>query len=99
MVAKTGNSKSPEAVIRVRIIPRASRNMIVGKEGDFLKIKVTAPPLEGKANRALVALLAGELGVAKGKVEIVSGMRSREKRVRICGLSHEEVDEMLEKGR
>ena len=81
--------------IRIRLIPRSSRNEIVGKENDVLKIKLTAPPVEGKANKALVQLLAKKLRVPKRDVEIVSGERSREKIVRVYGLSPGEIDRRL----
>ncbi|MBM4467450.1 MAG: YggU family protein [Chloroflexi bacterium] len=57
----------------VRVVPRASRNEIVGVQGDALKVRLTAPPVEGKANEALVAFLAQRLGVRKSQVEIVAG--------------------------
>jgi uncharacterized protein (TIGR00251 family) len=80
-----------ETIINVRLIPRSSRNEIIGKENDGIKIKLTAPPVDGKANKALVKLLASELGVPKRDIEIVSGERSRKKSIRITGLSLEEV--------
>jgi len=73
--------------ITVKVIPRSSRPGIVGWEGNVLKIKIGAAPVEGLANKALVTLLANELGIAKGRVEIVSGRSSRLKSVRIHGLS------------
>jgi len=57
----------------VRVVPRASRNEIVGVQGDALKVRLTAPSVEGKANEALVAFLAQRLGVRKSQVEIVAG--------------------------
>ena len=83
-------------VIRVKLLPKSSRNQIVGREGDFFKVKVVAPPIEGKANKALVALLAGKLRVPKGAIEIISGKSSRLKSIRIDGLSAEEIVRVLE---
>ena len=81
--------------IQVRLTPKSSRNEVTGREGAFYRIKVTAPPVDGKANEALIGFLAKLLRVAKGKVGIVSGASSRMKRVRIEGLSPEEVSDLL----
>jgi uncharacterized protein (TIGR00251 family) len=81
--------------IRVKVLPRSSKNQIVGQENGTFKAKLTAPPVEGKANKALSDLLTKRLGLPKGNVEIVSGKRSRLKSVRIKGLSIEEVKILL----
>ena len=73
--------------IKVRVLPKSSRTEILGIDGDTYKVKLTAPPVEGKANKALIELVAKRLGIAKGRVEITSGSRSRLKTVRIRGLS------------
>jgi uncharacterized protein (TIGR00251 family) len=77
--------------IKVRVLPKSSRTEIIKIEDDTYKVKLTAPPVEGKANKALIELLARRLRIGKGRVEIVSGGRSRLKTVRIYGLSPEEV--------
>ena len=69
----------------VRVAPRSSRNQIVGVEGGALKIKLTAPPVEGAANAALIDFLAGQLGARKSDVRIESGETSRRKRVSVSG--------------
>ena len=79
----------------VRVVPRASRNEIVGVHGDALKVRLTAPPVEGRANEALVVLLAKRLGVRKSQVEIVTGATSRRKLIRVIGLLAQEVEEGL----
>jgi uncharacterized protein (TIGR00251 family) len=79
----------------VRVSPRASKDEIVGIHGDALKVRVTAPPVEGRANEALVAFLADQLGVRKGQVEIVAGATSRRKTIRVVGLWPQEVGERL----
>jgi uncharacterized protein len=86
-----------EALIRVKVTPRSSKNRIAGKEKGFYRVKVTSAPVEGKANDALIALLAEELDVPKRHIEIVSGKNARLKSVRICGLSHETVALLLDK--
>ena len=85
-----------KTVIKVKILPKSSKNQIVGREGDLFKVKVVAPPIEGKANKALVDLLARKLRVPKGAIEIISGKSSKLKLIRIDGLSREDVDRALE---
>ena len=79
----------------VRVVPRASRNEIAGVHGDALKVRLTAPPVEGKANEALIAFLAKRLGVRKSQVEIMAGATSRRKMIRVIDLSAQEVEERL----
>ena len=76
--------------IETRIIPRASRNEIVGIENGVARIRVTSPPVDGKANKAVTELLSKQLGVPKKDVRIVSGEKSRNKRIRIHGLSSDD---------
>ena len=90
-----GSSEFFETDIKIKLLPRSSRNQIIGKEGDLYKVKVTSPPLDGKANKALVQLLAKTLGISKGKIEIISGESSRLKTVRIHGLSEEVITLLL----
>lgn len=91
--------RDKETRIRVRLTPRASCDLVTGSEQGVYRIKVKAPPLEGRANKALKDFLAGELGIPKRAVEIVSGEKSREKTVRIKGLVEEEVERALLKRR
>jgi len=67
--------------------PKAARSALVGTHGGALKVKVKAPPVEGKANRALLDLLAGVLAVPRGRLTLVSGEQSRNKRVRVDGVA------------
>jgi uncharacterized protein (TIGR00251 family) len=90
-----GKEAESSATLSVRIQPRASKNEIIRREGGGLKIRLTAPPVDGAANEALVRFLSGELGVARSRVEIVSGHTSRDKIIRIDGLSSEDVDHLL----
>ena len=85
----------PDAIIQVKVLPKSSRNQVLGKEGEIFRIKLTAPPLEGRANKALMDLLSKRLGVPKKDVEIVSGRRSRLKSVRIQGLTQADVNIQL----
>jgi len=78
----------PEAaLVRLRVQPRASRDEIVSWQDDTLRVRVSAPPVEGEANVAIRKLLARALGVAPSTVEVVRGERARDKVVRVAGLS------------
>lgn len=84
-----------EVRILVHLTPRAGRDEIAGWQGDVLRVRVTAPPVEGKANEALVRLLASALGLPKSRVGIVAGAKSREKTVGIEGLTRDDVLRLL----
>lgn len=87
---------SPEGVrLALLIQPRSSRDEIVGPVGERLKVRLTAPPLEGRANKALVAFLAKRLGIAGSRVTIIKGHRSRQKEVLVQGLNRDEVSGRL----
>ncbi|HHH41550.1 MAG TPA: YggU family protein [Chloroflexi bacterium] len=79
----------------VRVVPRAKRSEVMGVQGEALKVRVAAPPVEGKANEALRAFLAERLGLRRQQVEIVAGHRGRRKVVRVQGLSPRQVRERL----
>ena len=84
------------AAFTVRLVPRASKNEIVGVMDDgAIKIRVTAPPTDGKANEALIAFLSDFLDVRKDQIEIVAGHTSREKLISVIGITPDEVDELL----
>jgi hypothetical protein len=85
-----------EIVIKVKVLPRSSRTEIAGKENDVYKVKLTDPPVEGRANKALIAFLAEKLGVPKRDIEMVSGKTGRLKTVRIRGLTAGEIAQALE---
>jgi uncharacterized protein len=78
-------------VLSVRVQARASRNEIVGRSGDALRVRLAAPPVEGQANNALCRLLSDALDVPASAVTICSGHASRDKSVRVDGLSPAEV--------
>ncbi len=69
--------------LTIKLQPSASKNEIVGREGEFVRIRVQSPPVDGKANKALITLLAKELSVKKAQVSITSGQTSRLKRVQV----------------
>jgi hypothetical protein len=74
-----------ETLVKVYLQPKSSKNEIVGTYRDGLKVRVTAPPIEGKANEALIRFLATELGISPSCIEIVKGHHSRQKTIRISG--------------
>jgi hypothetical protein len=73
--------------LKVKVEPRSSRSEIVGPYGDGIKVKLTSPPVEGKANKELIEVLSKELNVRKKDIEIISGQSSKNKIVKIIGLS------------
>jgi uncharacterized protein (TIGR00251 family) len=85
------------ATLSIRIQPRASKNEIVMMDDGNHKIRLTAPPVDGAANESLVKFLSDILSVAKSSVEIVSGHTSREKVVRISGMTEAEARRLLNK--
>jgi uncharacterized protein (TIGR00251 family) len=85
--------------ITVRVQPRASRNEIVGRQGDALKVRLTAPPVDGAANEALVELLAKTLGISRRSITIVSGASARIKVVELAGVTEERVRTLGGEGR
>ena len=81
--------------MRVRVIPRSGKNLIEWEEGG-LKVRLTAPPVEGAANEALVALLAQCLGLPKRDIQIVHGTTGRHKIVEISGMTVEAIEKKIE---
>ncbi len=79
----------------VRVHPRAKRNAITGEMGEALKIALTAPPVEGRANDAAVEFLAEVLRVPRASVTIAAGQSSRNKVIRVRGLTAAQVEERL----
>ncbi|HDZ24311.1 MAG TPA: DUF167 domain-containing protein [Desulfobacteraceae bacterium] len=84
------------SIISVKVVPRSSRNQIVADDSEGVwRLKVTSPPVEGKANKAVRQYLAKCLGIAKGRVEIISGEKAKLKSVRIEGLEQKTVKRLL----
>ncbi|MDD2326513.1 MAG: DUF167 domain-containing protein [Alphaproteobacteria bacterium] len=73
------------AKISVRLIPNASRSEIAGQEGSVWKIRLAAPPVDGKANAALIEFLAKILDLPKSSIEIIKGQTSKQKTLEIPG--------------
>ena len=83
------------ARIDIRVQPRASRNTLSGVRGGMLRIRVTAPPVDGQANAAAIALLAKALDLPKSAIRLVKGASTREKTLVVESMSQEEVNQRL----
>ena len=82
-------------VLKVRVQPKASKNLIEGYLGDTFRLRVTAPPENGKANAAVITLLAAALDVNKLRLTIIKGLKSRDKSVGVESLTLEEAARRL----
>lgn len=95
----TGQEGSEAIVLRVMAHPGAGRASVVGIHGDALKVRVSAPPVGGRANQAVVEMVAELFGVKETAVKVVAGETSRNKRLEIAGISpddaHRLIDEAL----
>jgi len=80
-----------QADVKIRLQPRARRDEVVGERGDAIVVRVTAPPVDGKANDALCAFLARLVKISPSRVSVVRGRTSREKVVRLEGVTPDEV--------
>jgi len=80
--------------ISVRVIPRSSRNVLEWDEGS-IRARLTAPPVDGAANAALIELLSKQLALPRRNIEIVRGATSRQKIIEIVGLTLEEVEKRV----
>lgn len=81
--------------LRLHIQPGAKKTEVVGLHGEALKIRLAAPPVDGKANACLLAFIAERLGVAKSAVSLLSGDTSRAKRVHVIGVTDAAAKELL----
>lgn len=86
-----------DIIIKVKIVPGSSKNKIIGAYNDALKISITAPPVEGKANKKCIAYLAKYFDVAKSKIEIISGQTSKNKLIKIYDISPKKFLDKIEK--
>ncbi len=80
-----------DPVLKVKLLPRSSMNKIVGFEGDILRVKVKSAPVDGLANQDLILLLSKRLRLAKEKIEIMSGRKSRLKTIRFHGIKKHDL--------
>ena len=78
-------------VLQIKAVPNSAKDEVKGWLGDSLKVRIQAPPTDGKANERLCAFIAEELSLPKGAVTLVLGASARQKRLSIQGLSEEQV--------
>jgi len=96
-VKNTRGNDVEQMRIEVKVVPRAKKDQISGiMEDGSLKIRLAAPPVDGKANRALIKLLAGILKIPKKDIAIISGLQSRNKTISIEGMSLEEYHQVID---
>lgn len=86
-----------DLLLSVRVQPGASKDEIVGIQGNNIKIRISAPPQDGKANDQLIKFLARNFGVAKSRIQLLSGESGREKRIRITSPDKDKVTRLLPK--
>jgi uncharacterized protein len=86
----------PSARVRLRVSPGARRDELVGRHGEGWKVRVSAPPEDGRANDAVLDLLARELSLPRRSLSIVSGQTAREKVVLVEGIDRTESEQRLE---
>ncbi len=86
---------APRSSLRLRVVPGAARPGVVGRHGDAWKVRVAAPAEAGKANAAVLTLLAGALDVPRSHISVTSGRSSRDKVVALEGLSSDAAEARL----
>lgn len=79
-------------VFNIKVLPRSSRCEIAGIQDDALKIKITAPPVDGKANNECIRFLSDRLGIKKSRITIISGQTSKNKRIAISGVTKRDME-------
>lgn len=82
-------------LLSVKVVPKSARNEIVGWENEELKVKLNATPEKGEANAELIAFLAKRLRIAKSHIELISGEKSRHKKLAIHGISQSDLEEII----
>ena len=88
-------SKGDGVVLTLHIQPGAKKTEVAGPHGDALKIRLAAPPVDGKANDCLIAFVAERLGVPRNRVALVSGQTSRAKRIAVSAVTPAEAEQKL----
>ncbi len=78
--------------ISVRVQPRSSKNEIIGIQSDKLKVRLTSPPVENASNQLCIKLFSKWLGINKSKIQIISGLKNRNKKIKIDGINKSKFD-------
>lgn len=92
---KTCVSKHEDGVVTIKVVPRAAKTAVEGCWGEAVKIRLKAPPVEGRANKALLEFLAKKLQTKVSCLEVVTGETARLKRIRVIGMTEEAVRKVL----
>ncbi|MBQ9694146.1 MAG: DUF167 domain-containing protein [Kiritimatiellae bacterium] len=92
------NAWKDGCAITVKVTPKASRNAVLGEETEWLRVALTAPPVDGKANEAARRFLAESLSVSRSAVSLLSGQTARLKRFAVAGVSVEQAKSLLLSG-
>lgn len=87
-----------QLIFRVQVVPRASRSEVVGEHNGALRMRVSAPPVDGAANKEVIQLLAKSFGVSRSAVRILGGHNSRTKQVSVEGASESLLKALLQAG-
>lgn len=82
-------------VFSIQVLPRSSQCKVVGGQGDFLKIKITAPPVDGRANEEVVRFLSGIFGVKRDQVQILGGLKAKKKTIMIKEITKKDAEAVL----
>jgi len=82
-------------IFNIKVVPRSSRSELTGIQEDALKLKITAPPVEGKANEECIKFLADKLGVKKSRVAIIAGHKSKRKTIIVSGLKSKDIESII----
>jgi len=91
----TENSKG--IILTLKILPNAKKNSIESYSNDYLKIKISAPPRDSKANQELLKFLSKTFNISKSKISIIKGEKSRNKTIEIAGIDKETIENELKK--
>lgn len=83
------------SIIDVHVIPQGSKNEVVGLYNDRLKIKIEAPPVDGKANACLLKFLSKVLDIKNSDLQLIKGESSRQKQVKVLNLSPEDIESLI----
>jgi len=86
------NQSDDGVIIAVHAVPRAAQDAVQGLHGDTLKIRLHAPPVDGKANEALISFLSKRLNIPKNNITLKSGLNQRRKIISISGISKSEIE-------
>jgi uncharacterized protein len=89
------NEEDGATTITVRVVPRSSRSEIVGEMDGAVKVRLTSPPVDGAANAELIKLFSKRLKISKTNVEIIGGETSKTKRMRLTGVTGEQLRSVL----